>query len=44
MPEGRKGYSFRDDWIFNAALNILGQGLPEVKPVEMKALALGDHS
>jgi len=28
----------------NASLNILGQGLPDVKPVEMKALAVGNDS
>ena len=28
----------------NAAINILGQGLPEVKPVEMEALAVGNDS
>jgi putative transposase len=34
----------RLDRDLNAAINILGQGLPEVKPVEMKALAVGNDS
>ena len=28
----------------NAAINILGQGLPDVKPVEIKALAVRNSS
>ena len=34
----------RLDRDLNAAINILGQGLPEVKPVEMEALAVGNDS
>jgi len=43
MPLHRRVYKcecgLNLDRDLNAALNILGQGLPEVKPVEMKALA-----